>query len=260
MKIEVRQRFRPYSSLPGASCLVPGQEAVMQAYPSFSEVRTLNGELIFKKPGVDRLFQDLEKPFQSERLSFGCFKAQDVDKIRQRKDLKEILPLWLKLSTFYQPRETAEPGSLLYELVHETDKNRLAERFLNLYYAGFTPFFVPRKVDNEHHGFSLPPLGDEDPLILVTEGAKAIRRMVIEEDENIIRVLPCLPACFPSGRWIDFPLASGTISVEWTKGFLRRVLYSPYKEETPEIKFPKEVKRYRVKACGKSFAFDNFVG
>jgi hypothetical protein len=260
MKVIIASRYKPFSHLPGAACLVPGQEAIIQAFPSFSEVRTLKGELIFTEPGRKTLVQDLEKPFRSERLSFGSHKQQDVDAIRRRGDLKEILPLWHKLATYYPSKGEVLPGSLLYELCHETDRNRMEERFLNVYYAGFSPFFIPRKKDSEHHGFALPPLGDEDPLLLITEGAKAIRSMIVQEQEHEVRLLPKLPSLFSCGRWVDCPIASGVISIEWTKHFLRRVIYTPFETKEIELKFPKEVKQYRVKAFGKSFLFDNFRG
>ena len=259
MQIKVATRFRPFSHKPGAFCLVPGQEAVLQAFPVFSEVKTLTGKLIFKEPGRETLFQDLEKPYRPERLSFGNHKQQDVDKIRSRQDLSEILPIWWKLSTYYPSKGEPKPGSLLYDLIHETDRNALCDRFLKLYLAGMTPFFVPRSKDEEHHGFDKPPiLPDEDPFLILTEGAKAIEQMIVKEEAGMIHVLPHLPSEFHCGRLIDLPLPSGKISIEWTKHFLRRVIFTPYQAGEGEIKFPTDVKQYRVKAKGTSFCFDNF--
>lgn len=264
MRIDVAKRFRPYSKLPGSACLIPGEDKIIQAWPSRCLVKTCSGELVAEMEGRSILFQELEKPFDRERLSFGNHKSQDVDLIRRRKDLTEILPIWFKLATHYAnftvSQEPVKPGSLLYELVNETDRNRLADLFLKTYLSGFSPFFVPRASDTDFNGFELPPLKGEEPLRLLIEGAKAIKRMIVEERDGGIHLLSCLPSLFHAGRLIETPLAQGgVISVEWTKHFVRRVIYVPQNEEDVNIRFPKEVKRYRVKASGKSFVFDNFL-
>ena len=260
MDIRVAVRFRPFSRLPGAACLVPGERRVRQLWPAKSVVKSFSGEVLEEGEGGRVLFQELEKPFRGERLSFGVAKSQDVDLIRRRGDLKEILPLWYKLGTYYSyaSGETVGSGSLLYELMHETDPHKLEALLLSLYYAGFSPFFVPRSEDSEHHGFKLPPLAGENPLLLLTEGTAAIRRMIVEEREGTIFVLPHLPPLFSAGRLIEAPLSQGTISIEWTKYFIRRVICKGVGEEA-RLRFPKEVKSYRVKSLGKTLYFDNFM-
>lgn len=259
MNIKVAGRFRPYSHLPGAACLIPGQAKVIHAWPSQTLITTLEGTPLEEGPGVETLFQDLERPFSMERLSFGIHKSQDVDLIRRRADLAEILPIWFKLATFYRDEGEVCPGSLLYELLHETDRNKLGDLFLKTYLSGFTPFFLPRSHDSDRHGFTLPPLQGENPLLLLTQGAKAIKRMIVQEEDHTLFILPCLPSLFSAGRFIDTRVTSGLLSVEWTKHFLRQVHFTP---DDPQgemnFRFPKEVKGYRVNFKGNRLIFDNF--
>lgn len=211
--------------------------------------------------GKQTLFQNLDRPYKPERLSFGNHKNQDLDAIRRRGDLKEILPIWFKLGSFYKKEGEIKPGSLLYSLMHETDRNKLADLFLKTYYAGFDAYFVPRRLDSDKHGYEHPPLVDEPLIALITHGRDVIKRMLVEEKEGTLHILPCLPSLFHHGRLIETPLQLGTLSIEWTKHFLRKVIFTAHTEEDCEevdIRFPKEVKQYRVKASGKSFLFDNF--
>lgn len=257
MNIKIAARFRPFSHLPGAACLIPGQEKVCRTWPARTELSDLDGVILSTEEGQKTLFQDLDRPFQSERISFGSHKSQDWDAIRKRGDLKEILPLWYKLGTFYPVKGDVLPGSLLYQLLHEEDRNKLPELFLQTYYAGFSSYFVPRRTDLDYHGYDQPPLNEEPLTELLAHGKEAIKRMLVDVENDTLLILPRLPSLFHHGRVVDMPVPGGLISIEWTKHFMRRMIYTPIDEQV-EIRFPKEVKQYCVKAIGKSFHFDKF--
>jgi len=263
MKIKVATRFRPFSHTPGAACLIPGEKKIEQVWPSVSHITDLEGNILEVKEGAKTLFQELDRPYKPERLSLGNHKSQDFDGIRRRKDLKEILPLWFKLGSFYTSDAAVKPGSLLFELLNENDRNKLPELFLQTFLSGLDAYFVPRRVDSEKNGFHLPPLLDEPLLLLLSQGREAIKRMLFEENEGTLHVLPRLSSTFHHGRLIETPTSRGLLSIEWTKHFLRKVVFTAYSDEDCEevdIRFPSDVKQYRVKASGKSFLFDNFKG
>lgn len=260
--IKIHERFRPYSHRPGTSVLVPGTKYIVTAYPTLIEV-TLEGQKIASKmiPGTYDTFlvsQNLEQGFvvihsakekhyvdaqgqildakplprsHQERLFLGCNKAQNYDKVRERADLEEVLPLWHKLAGYYAGTHSI------------TDP--LAE-----YLSYFSASFVPRSADSEHQGFHLPNL--KDPFEILNQ--KSIRSHFIDEDHEKIIVKK---TSFISGRLIHAEFSSGTIHYEWTKSFPRQ-LYFDGDISKLEIAFPSEVKSYRVTTTEKGLLFDRF--
>lgn len=257
--IRIAERYRPFSHKPGASCVVPGTDYVVHAYPGLIRVSKDN-ETIAELPITLKksflLTQDLEQGFVSisgeffvdetgnitlkkpvprpthERLSLGSSKAQNWDYIRERKDLREILPLWHKLASYYPYQHT------------------IPNHYLNLYLSYFNPYFVPREKDEEHHGIYKDPL--EKPYTLFSQ--KGVRSFLIEEkkDEIIIKRTP-----FTSGRIINAQTSVGTIHYEWTKNFPRQFIFEGDISRL-QVTFPPEVSQYRVTNTEKGLLFDKF--
>lgn len=257
--IRIAERYRPYSRKPGASCVVPGTEYVVQAFPGLIRVSkdkellselpialkkpflltqdleqgfvSISGEFFIDETGTITLKKPLPRPTQ-ERLSLGSSKAQNWDYIRERKDLKEILPLWHKLAGYY------------------SFQHPLPDAYLNLYLSYFNPYFVPREKDEEHHGIFKDPL--EKPFTLFSQ--KGVRSFLIDEkkDEIIIKRTP-----FASGRIVNAHTSVGLIHYEWTKNFPRRFIFEGDISRL-QVTFPPEVSQYRVTNTDTGLFFDKF--
>lgn len=257
--IRIAERYRPFSRKPGACCLVPGTEFTVHAFPGLVRVKKFDETIAelpitLKKPFL--LTQDLEQGFVSisgeffvdetgtialkkpvprpthERLSLGSSKAQNWDYIRERKDLREILPLWHKLASYY------------------SFTHALPQEYLNLYLSYFNAYFVPREKDEEYQGIFKDAL--EKPFTLFSQ--KGVRSFLIEEkkDEIIMKRTP-----FTSGRIINAKTSVGIIHYEWTKNFPRQFIFEGDISHL-QVTFPPEVSQYRVTNTQKGLLFDKF--
>lgn len=161
--IEIKERLRPFSHLPGTRCLIPGTEYIVEAFPAL--IRICKEELVKVLPleieGPLQQFtvmQDLERgcvlvfseryhfhilpnleivstkhphlpPVSNqERLSLGSHKKQDWNEIKKRGDFREIFPLWFRLGSLLNltPRRTQESG--IFSLIEEGKQSLLAHR------------------------------------------------------------------------------------------------------------------------------------
>lgn len=134
MIISIASRLKPFSHHPGARCLIPGTDYVVEAFPALVRIREFTGAIV-KEVTLDvkgplnqfTLMQDLERGcvtlfseiynfhilpsleivFQKnpplpplkvrERLSLGSHKKQEWEGIKRRCDFREIFPLWFRL-------------------------------------------------------------------------------------------------------------------------------------------------------------------
>lgn len=253
MRIEIQERLRPFSHLPGTFCLVPGTFVSAQIFPAKVVLHDLQDgstrEINFDFQGPIEPFTietDLERgwirvfghaasgyfsyriaaengkvvivdkadkrefPFSvnQEKLSLGITKKQEWERIKERRDLREIFPLWLKMASFSPVAKKKFPGEL----------KDLEKLFLS-YFSGI---FVPRAVDTDHQNL-LPQL-NEIPLSLLSEGAGFIRSLFFQEKEGTLSFLPSLPSTFLCGRFTSLSFSLGKLSIEWSKKNLRRVM------------------------------------
>lgn len=257
--IKIATRYRPYSVKPGASCLIPGTKLIVKAFPTLIQVFSegmLHSEKKFDRIDKFVMTQDLEQGYVSisnqlyvdskglitdkkpaaikhdERLSLGISKAQSFCKIRERKNLEEILPLWHKLAGYYN-----------YD-------NPLLGDLQKLYLSYFDAYFVPRSTDSQHQGLYTAPLND--PYTLFSQ--KGVRSFVLEETKDLITIKK---NSFVSGRLTDAKTSQGIINYEWTKNFPRQLEFVGDISKL-EIAFPPEVKRYRVVNTDTGLIFDKF--
>ncbi|MCC5832672.1 MAG: hypothetical protein JJU12_06490 [Chlamydiales bacterium] len=152
--IRIAARLRPFSHLSKTSCLIPGTDLVVEAYPARIFLKDLKGnvikEIILDIEGPLKRFtvmQDLERgcvtlfseryrfhllsegrvsyaknpglpPLPiSERLSLGSHKKQDWEAIRKRLDFREIFPLWFRLGSLLTLPERREPNEGIFSLL-----------------------------------------------------------------------------------------------------------------------------------------------
>jgi len=208
---------------------------------------------------------------KTERVSFGCHKAQDWDRIKRRAEIQEILPFWHRLGictpkTFFKKAS----GTLkLLKICEEKLQNGIdiSKMLLAVFQAGFEGILSPRLTDTQYQGFGVSEM-DVDPsessLTLLTEGAKLISRLLLQVHSDSIDVLPHLPAAFHCGRMTDFTCGElGYIDIEWSKKTIRRLIFRCCKNQTIRFHFKKRVKwcriRQSVKEKGKWMQVDDSV-
>lgn len=175
-----------------------------------------------------------------EKIFLGSNKQKNMDRIRERVALSEILPYCFYLGQMTPKGEVVEGGML----------NHLRKGlWQELYLAGFSSGFVPRLVDEEFQGI-VPQEKEEggSSLFLLSEAAKAIRALFFQENGDKCFFLPELPAKLVSGRMVGIKTEKGhLIDIEWTKGKLRKICLEAQSADTIYPIFPKEIKECRLK-------------
>ena len=190
-----------------------------------------------------------------ERLSLGSNKAQEWDAIRRRCKMEEIFPLWFRLglqTPFSSSNFDQGTFCLLKECKDAIDARKklsIIPSFTKLYLAGFDLGLVPRLQDDEHQGIPLAPIdpaANLSPLSLLSEGAKLIRSLFINEGE-VLNILPCLPPEFHCGRLIKLQSRWGEIDLEWSKKTIRRMILRAKESGEFQVNLQKEIQSYRLR-------------
>jgi hypothetical protein len=207
------------------------------------------------KKGEIVLVEDVtvQNPLFLERLFLGSSKQKDVDAMRMRRNLSELLPVWFFIGQMTPPLEE-EKGEMtnLLDLIDEkiADKDKSVDLLLlKTYLAGFSSGFVPRAHDDEFQGI-IPEEKSRSltALPLLSKGALLLRSLFFQEKEGVYHFLPCLPSKFPSGKMVGVKTEDGsTIDIEWTKYQIRRICISIQKEGELQATFNFGIKRYRIR-------------
>lgn len=321
MKIIIRDRFRPFSHTPGASCLIPGSSLVVTAFPTrliFEDLLSKERReisFLLRGPLVNfTLQQDLERdvvyifgrsqegffrlrlravsegvecyvekspqgglvsrergtvcsgegwiesialkqtqPRTLERLSLGNHKTQDVDQMRRRCDLKEVLPLLYHLGQKTPEGVPSQDGiahliAMCQERVTQGARQESYTALESLYLAGYHSCLVPRLFDTEFQGISFAGHSEASPCFLVAKTARVIRELFLVEEAAQVALLPCLPTAFESGRWVGGMLEGiGVIDFEWSRGHLRRVAIHATIDRSFNLRLQKGIKTGRVR-------------
>lgn len=190
--IRIASRLRPFSHLPGASCLIPGTGIEVEAFPALIRLKNSGKEIPLEIKGPLKQFtlmQDLERgcvtvfseqyrlhvlpngeitdqknpplpPIKNqERLSLGSHKKQEWEGIKRRLDPCEFFPLWFRLgfSLELPPRPEGNVGMFgllaeCREAIEAHTPERIIPAFQKLFLAGFRGILVPRLRDDEHQG------------------------------------------------------------------------------------------------------------
>lgn len=162
--IEIKERLRPFSHLPGTRCLIPGTEYIVEAFPAL--IRIYEKEELVKVLPLEiegplkqfTVMQDLERGcvvvfseryhFQilpdleivttkhphlpplsnQERLSLGSHKKQDWNEIKKRGDFRDIFPLWFRLGSLLNLIPRAIPEEGIFSLIEEGKQALLAHQ------------------------------------------------------------------------------------------------------------------------------------
>lgn len=209
---------------------------------------------IFEQPS---LFTPYAPP-QCDRLSLGSHKAQDWELIKRRDGLEEIFPLWHRLGQmipqFQVPAFCAGTLSLLDECRRHFNHGRpedAQQSWRKFFLCGFTGMLVPQFEDDRYQGIieAKPVLElDSSPLVILSEGARLIRQLFVQQGEGCLSILPFLLPCFPFGRLLDVPLAGGgSVSIEWSKKTIRRIVLRSEQDNEFALKFRSDISSYRLR-------------
>lgn len=219
---------------------------------------------------------------EPERLFLGSHKLAKLTSLQEKKDLKQILPFWLYLAQEIVPEKNALVSGGVFALLEELKKqlkakehDNLGDSLQELFLASFQDLFVPRLLDNEWQGFSLPALqGQEKPLQWIVESAKVLRALFFQEEG--LEILPHLPKQLHCGRFIGLQSPELlTLDIEWTKKKIRRLFFVPKNDCELCFSFQRDLRSFRLRsldfekkrikcgetlACqkGKGYFLDNF--
>ncbi len=214
-----------------------------------------------------------------ERLSLGNHKDQDWDKVQRRSDLKEMLPVLFCLGQKI-PRIPPQPLTGTARLLEMPKERKEAAHALQaLLKAAFTKIFIPRLVDDHHHGLVPDEKAEGNRFFLIQEGAKAVRNLFFEQNERRLKFLPFLPIPLDCGRMIGIKAKGiGEIDFEWSKKLLRRVIIRAALSGDVIVELQNELKSFRIRsslrekghrqkkteplvlAAGKTYYLDLFQG
>lgn len=196
-----------------------------------------------------------------ERISFGVAKKQDWDLLRRRKEPLEYFPLWFllgqTLSFSHQEKTLSEcaPSTLVVEQACQDLKQGAKEKFLTklhqVFQSSFHSLMVPSAFDCYHHGLNLPSKAfeaDHVNIDLLYQGYKAIRAMLITQEDGVIQLLQHLPAAFHAGRACNLTLTGSLVDFEWSKKFLKKVTLTVFEAQTFLFSFQKDLKTFRLAA------------
>lgn len=194
---------------------------------------------------------------KTERLSFGCHKAQDWELMQRRCEMSEILPFWMRLGSVTPSLgESVLEGtaSLLQPClfaIERGERARVLPALQQLYQAGFEGGLSPTLIDTSYQGFTFDSISGNStatPLSLLTQGAQMIRSLFVQSRDHQLDVLPVLPPAFHCGRFTQISLgALGMLDLEWSKGWLRRMVLSAESSVTVELRFQKGLKEFRLR-------------
>ncbi len=215
----------------------------------------INGALAEAKGPIDLPFESSVYNTFNERLSLGASKAQDMEMIARREDLKEILPLWFAIGKMARPEQMKYEGtsSLLLQAEREIqnkEKLKLEETFLNIYKIGFKGIFYPTLFDEKFQGIidmDAAVSKDADALILLKKGYELIRRMFFQGEGDVLHILPCLLPSFHSGRMINLKHGSFKIDFEWSKKILKKMILCSSEPQKIQLSLQRDIKTFRVR-------------
>lgn len=192
-----------------------------------------------------------------ERLSLGEHKAQDVDLIERRGDLKEILPIWFAIGqtvpALLKPLELEGVLSLFQkadEQIKKKEKIDLKDSLLNVYRTGFKSLFFPLLLDERHQGIlkrNAAVSGATSPLLVLSMGHLAIRSMFFQREKNTLSILPCLLPSLHSGRIINLFSDPLTIDMEWSKKILKKMIIRTRESTKINLQLQQGIKSFRLR-------------
>ncbi len=272
MRIDIAQRLRPFTHLPGTPSIMPGTGKRIVVYPTMVDqqplpitgpVQGFTHQLDLER-GCVWIFGHAKSGYFRQRISsmpslpvverlyLGVDKTQDWELVRRRADPAEYLPFWYRLGQMVPPSEaTGGTARFLHEwrqAIQSKDRQAVLEPVRNLFLCGFEGLLAPRLQDTDYNGFALGlPEPTDNPLALLSQGAWLIREMLVSVGEQNLHFLPVLPPEFSNGRLIKTPLGPLTISLEWSKKLLRRLILTTQTVGEWNLQFQTSLRSFRLR-------------
>lgn len=185
----------------------------------------------------------------TERLCLGFHKQLDWDLVTRRKDLREYLPVVWRLAQLTPGCANCETDTLLaavQEAVRQRSRSELEPLLHALFQAGFYGLLVPSGHDRLYQGFTSAPVSN--PSALLPALARCLREMVVQVyGGGRIEILPAIPPLFVCGRLTGFVCEGGIIDLEWTKRFIRRMVFRCRQSQEFHFSFPNGISRFRLR-------------
>jgi hypothetical protein len=190
-----------------------------------------------------------------ERLDLGVSKLQDIDRICQQMNLKEMFPYIFSLGSSLQ--HLSGPFSYQLKQLLSLDENQKRKTLEKIFYGNFSCGFIPSVKDEKHLGlinFLENETRDIDLLIGLYIFLKAA---FVYSDGGDLKIFHHVPKDFVAGKVINLALPFGKMHIEWTKGFLRKLVLIVDTPIEVSLCFPKCVKNYRVRKNNHKIALSN---
>ena len=122
---------------------------------------------------------------------------------------------------------------------------------MDLFKVGFEGILSPCLTDGGHLGYReqedvIPK--EASPLVLLGEGARLIRSLLVQKGEKGIAILPCLPKELHAGRFIQIHLNDQlTADLEWSKKLIRRMALHPKEDQEVTFTFQPAIESFRFR-------------
>lgn len=186
-----------------------------------------------RRPLFKEVFSVLDK---TERLSLGVDRKLDIDLVLRRFDLAELLPLLFFLSQKVKKSPT--------------DRKNLAtkEEFVDFLRVSFSSLLAPEREDKNYLGLSFEGLSDrESRMSLFSLAYASIKRLIVEENERLVYLLPHLFSEFHAGRLLGGIVSFGTVDLEWAKRKLKKAIFTANRDAIFTLNVPGKMKTFRLK-------------
>ena len=194
-------------------------------------------------------------PNSLEKMHFGVSKKQDWALIKRRLSVKEILPIWFQLGKNIPKQPILNVGTSKYlkicnDLLIQQNRVKIGNMLLELFKVGFEGILSPRLLDTDyqikHTDHNL--LKGVSPILLLGEGARLIRRLLIEIHGEKLTILPCLPKEIDAGCFVAIDVTSNlSIDLEWSKKLIRRLTLLSKTNQTITLLFQKPIVSFRLR-------------
>lgn len=189
-----------------------------------------------------------------EYLSFGIYKKPDLYLIKKREDLNEILPFIFLYSQFFLDAQyncCLRKKCLLKEVDNDFQKNekqKLYDEFLNVFKVHFFGSFIPRMNDEEFQNILPYSSTDLNPFCVFKKLYYSIKAILLNEKQNELYLLPCLPEEFNHGRATNIKIKKGSLDIEWSKKILKKLVFRPFQDESFKLILQSQIKTFRIRS------------